>query len=176
MHHDIRTRSRILASRVITCEGTHCLAECSGSAVRACGGRVGGVAHSRAPFVATFLLQGGCPDRRMSPACNPQLFNALPCTCRSQANAKSHSIAKVLTTESSQKLRRGPRPPAARSEPRSLHLAALAAPHSTCSSPRPSPSPGTFVAPAGCSPGLKRPLGPACGLPAGCLPPRAACC
>ena len=53
----------------------------------------------------------------------------------------------------------------ARRASRSLHLAALAAPHSTCSSPRPSPSPGTFVAPAGCSPGLKRPLGPACGLP-----------
>ena len=42
MHHDIRTLSCILASRVITCEGMHCLAECLGSAVRACGGRGGG--------------------------------------------------------------------------------------------------------------------------------------
>ena len=53
------------------------------------GGVWGGVTHSRAPFVATFLLQGGCPDRRMGPACNPQLFNTLPCTCRSQANEVS---------------------------------------------------------------------------------------
>ena len=55
---------------------------------------------------------------------------------------------------------------------RSLHLAALAAPNPPCSSPGPTPTPITFVAPAGCSPGSKRPLGPACGLPAGCLPPQ----
>ena len=54
----------------------------------------------------------------------------------------------------------------------SLHLAALAAPNPPCSSPGPTPTPITFVAPAGCSPGSKRPLGPACGLPAGCLPPQ----
>ena len=53
---------------------------------------------------------------------------------------------------------------------RSLHLAALAAPNPPCSSPGPTPTPITFLAPAGCSPGSKRPLGPACGLPAGCLP------
>ena len=58
---------------------------------------------------------------------------------------------------------------------RSLHLAALAAPNPPCSSPGPTPTPITFVAPAGCSPGSKRPLGPACGLPAGCLPPQRCC-
>ena len=42
LHHDIRTLSCILASRVITCEGMHCMAGCLGSAVRACGGRGGG--------------------------------------------------------------------------------------------------------------------------------------
>ena len=57
----------------------------------------------------------------------------------------------------------------------SLHLAALAAPNPPCSSPGPTPTPITFVAPAGCSPGSKRPLGPACGLPAGCLPPQRCC-
>jgi len=51
--------------------------------------------------------------------------------------------------------------------PRALHLAALAAPHSSCSSPRPSPSPRAFVAPAGCSLGSKRPLGSR-GLRAAC--------
>ena len=90
LHHDIRTRSRILASRVITCEGTHCLAECSGSAVRACGGRVGGRHALPSAFCSHFSAAGGgCPDRRMGPACNPQLFNTLPCTCRSQANEVS---------------------------------------------------------------------------------------
>jgi hypothetical protein len=70
------------------------------------------------------------------------------------------------------------RPPAApdsdHERPRALHLAALAAPHSSCSSPRPSPSPRAFVAPAGCSLGSKRPLGSR-GLPAGCLPPQRCC-
>eukprot|EP01046_Picozoa_sp_COSAG06_P001617 COSAG06_NODE_54_length_27948_cov_234.398671_18_plen_247_part_00 len=46
LHHDIMTRSRILASRVKTCEGMHCLAECSASAVRACVGRVCGASHA----------------------------------------------------------------------------------------------------------------------------------
>ena len=52
----------------------------------------------------------------------------------------------------------------------SLHLAALAAPCSPYSSPRPSPTPRAFPAPAGCSWGPKRLPGPASGLPAGCLP------
>ena len=55
---------------------------------------------------------------------------------------------------------------------RSLHLAALAAAHPPCSSPGPTPTPRTFVAPAGCSPGSKLPVGPACGLPVGCLLPQ----
>ena len=61
LHHDIRTRSRILASRVITCEGTHCLAECSGSAVRACGGRVGGRHALPSAFCSHFSAAGGLP-------------------------------------------------------------------------------------------------------------------
>ena len=58
----------------------------------------------------------------------------------------------------------------ARRASRSLHLAALAAPCSPYSSPRPSPTPRAFPAPAGCSWGPKRLPGPASGLPAGCLP------
>ena len=49
-------------------------------------------------------------------------------------------------------------------------LAALAAPCSPYSSPRPSPTPRAFPAPAGCSWGPKRLPRPASGLPAGCLP------
>ena len=49
-------------------------------------------------------------------------------------------------------------------------LAALAAPCSPYSAPRPSPTPRAFPAPAGCSWGPKRLPGPASGLPAGCLP------
>ena len=67
------------------------------------------------------------------------------------------------------------RQPATRSARRashSLHLAALAAPHPPCSSPWPSPTLRAFLAPASCSQGPKRPPGPACGLPAGCLPRR----
>ena len=55
----------------------------------------------------------------------------------------------------------------ARRASRSLHLAALAAPHPPCPSPPPSPTPRAFLAPAGCSQGPKRPPGRACGLPAG---------
>ena len=58
----------------------------------------------------------------------------------------------------------------ARRASRSLHLAALAAPCSPYSSPRSSPTPRAFPAPAGCSWVPKRLPGPASGLPAGCLP------
>ena len=58
----------------------------------------------------------------------------------------------------------------ARRASRSLHLAALAAPCSPYSSPRPSSTLRAFPAPAVCSWGPKRPPGPASGLPAGCLP------
>ena len=78
-------------------------------------------------------------------------------------------------TSAGHKGRRTGRQPATRSArraSRSLHLAALAAPHPPCSSPRPSPTPRAFAAPAGCSQGPKRPPGRACGLPAGCLPGR----
>ena len=62
---------------------------------------------------------------------------------------------------------RQPATRSARRASRSLHLAALAAPHPPCSSPRPTPTTWAFAAPAGCSPGPKRPPRPACGLPAG---------
>ena len=78
-------------------------------------------------------------------------------------------------TSAGHKGRRTGRQPATRSArraSRSLHLAALAAPHPPCSSPRPSPTLRAFLAPASCSQGPKRPPGPACGLPAGCLPRR----
>ena len=76
-------------------------------------------------------------------------------------------------TSAGHKGRRTGRQPAtrgARRASRSLHLAALAAPCSPYSSPRPSPTPRAFPAPAGCSWGPKRLPGPASGLPAGCLP------
>ena len=76
-------------------------------------------------------------------------------------------------TPAGHKGRRTGRQPAtrgARRASRSLHLAALAAPCSPYSSPRPSPTPRAFPAPAGCSWGPKRLPGPASGLPAGCLP------
>ena len=76
-------------------------------------------------------------------------------------------------TPAGHKGRRTGRQPAtrgARRASRSLHLAALAAPCSPYSSPRPSPTPRAFPAPAGCSWGPKRLPGPASGRPAGCLP------
>ena len=76
-------------------------------------------------------------------------------------------------TPAGHKGRRTGRQPAtrgARRASRSLHLAALAAPCSPYSSPRPSPTPRAFLAPAGCSWVPKRLPGPASGLPVGCLP------
>ena len=76
-------------------------------------------------------------------------------------------------TSAGHKGRRTGRQPAtrgARRASRSLHLAALAAPCSPYSSPRPSSTLRAFPAPAVCSWGPKRPPGPASGLPAGCLP------
>ena len=78
-------------------------------------------------------------------------------------------------TSAGHKGRRTGRQPATRSArraSRSLHLAALAAPCSPYSSPRPSSTLRAFPAPAVCSWGPKRPPGPASGLPAGCLPGR----
>jgi hypothetical protein len=69
---------------------------------------------------------------------------------------------------------RQPATRSARRASRSLHLSALAAPHPPCSSPRPSPTLRSFLAPASCSQGPKRPPGPACGLPAAAG--LAACC
>jgi hypothetical protein len=74
------------------------------------------------------------------------------------AGHKGHRTGRQTTT-------RG-----ARRASRSLHLAALAAPCSPYSSPRPSPTLRAFPAPARCSRGPKRLPGPASGLPAGCLP------
>ena len=82
-------------------------------------------------------------------------------------------VTATYATSAGHKGRRTGRQPAtrgARRASRSLHLAALAAPCSPYSSPRPSPTPRAFPAPAGCSWGPKRLPGPASGLPAGCLP------
>ena len=82
-------------------------------------------------------------------------------------------VTATYATSAGHKGRRTGRQPAtrgARRASRSLHLAALAAPCSPYSSPRPTPTPRAFLAPAGCSWGPKRLPGPASGLPAGCLP------
>ena len=99
----------------------------------------------------------------------------LPCPSCSAGPTRRFSwcTSNGWPTPAGHKGRRTGRQPAtrgARRASRSLHLAALAAPCSPYSSPRPSPTPRAFPAPAGCSWGPKRLPGPASGLPAGCLP------
>jgi hypothetical protein len=165
LHHDIRTLSCILASRVITCEGMHCLAECLGSAVRACGGRGGGHHALLGALCSRSLAGVGLPY----PPGRPCMYHVAP-----QCPPITRLVSRYPSPDHRNRLNcaaRHMRPAAApgsdHERPRALHLAALAAPHSSCSSPRPSPSPRAFVAPAGCSLGSKRPLGSR-GLRAAC--------